>query len=325
MSTPELQPDDAPAAYAVGMTAIVRVPGDLRDWITDHLTRGVAPATMMEALVARNFEPHVARAVIDACVAGHAETRSPAAQSGAPAGNAPSFVPETPRIAPGHVIHACDREIRVLQRLGSPAIVTLESVLTGEECERLIAMAQPRLRPSTVVDGASGANVAVARRGSEGMFFRLNEDPFIARLDERLCALMNGPAQNSEGLQVLRYGPGGQYPPHFDFLVPSNPSSALSIARSGQRISTLIVYLNDVLEGGETVFPEVGLSIVPRKGNGLYFEYANSRLQVDPRSAHGGAEVVRGVKWIVTKWMRSRKFVPAGACGDSPAGLVREN
>jgi prolyl 4-hydroxylase len=122
---------------------------------------------------------------------------------------------------------------------------------------------------------------------------------------------MNRPAENSEGLQVLHYRPGAEYPPHFDFLVPSNSASSQSIARSGQRVSTLIVYLNDVPEGGETVFPEAGLSVVPRRGNGLYFEYTNSLMQVDVRSAHGGAPVTQGEKWIVTKWMRSRRFIPA--------------
>jgi prolyl 4-hydroxylase len=162
-----------------------------------------------------------------------------------------------------------------------------------------------------VVNPTSGANAAVEHRSSEGMFFRLRENSFIAQIDERLAAIMSSPAHNSEGLQVLRYNPGGQYPPHFDFLVPSNSASSQSLARSGQRVSTLIVYLNDVLDGGETVFPEAGLSVVPRRGNGVYFEYTNSRMQVDPRSAHGGAPVVRGEKWIVTKWMRSRRFIPA--------------
>ena len=288
---------------------IVNLPVQLRDWMTESLARGAPPAALVEGLVARNLERGIARSVVDAFVSAHA-----AAAPSLPARGVKGslFVPETPRIAPGHVIRASDREIRVLQRLQSPVIVMLESVLTAEECEQLIGMAQPRLQRSTVVDGSSGANVAVERRSSDGMFFRLRENPFIARLDERLAALMNGPAENSEGLQVLRYVPGGQYPPHFDFLVPSNAASAQSIARSGQRISTLIVYLNDVLEGGETVFPEVGLSVVPRRGNGLYFEYTNSGSQVDPRSAHGGARVTRGEKWIVTKWMRSRKFVMAG-------------
>jgi len=310
MSAPGLRSGDARAAYNVQMAVIVDLPVDLRGWIAGNLARGAAPAAVVEALVGRSFDRNIARGVVDAFVSAHAAGRPP--PEGVRLDTASHFVYETPRITPGHVIRACGREIRVLQRLQKPVVVALERVLAGDECERLIGMAQPRLRRSTVVDASSGANLAVERRSSEGMFFRLRENPFIAALDERLSALMSGPAENSEGLQVLRYGPGGQYPPHFDFLVPSNPASARSIERSGQRISTLIVYLNDVLEGGETVFPEAGLSIVPRRGNGLYFEYTNSRSQVDLRSAHGGAPVIQGVKWIVTKWMRSRKFVPAG-------------
>lgn len=223
----------------------------------------------------------------------------------------PEYQYETPRIAPGNVIRAGDREIRVLQRLQRPIVVTLESVFSAAECERLIGLAAPRLRRSTVVDPRTGVHTAAKYRNSDGMFFRLREDPFIATLDERISALMSLPVENGEGLQVLHYGPGGEYRPHFDFLVPSNPTRTESIARSGQRVSTLIVYLNDVLEGGETIFPEVGLSVVPRRGNAVYFEYTNSRMQVDLKSAHGGAPVGKGEKWIVNKWMRARRFVSA--------------
>jgi prolyl 4-hydroxylase len=66
-----------------------------------------------------------------------------------------------------------------------------------------------------------------------------------------------------------------------------------------------------VAEGGETIFPEIGLSVVPRRGNGLYFEYTNSRMQVDQKSRHAGAPVGAGEKWIATKWMRARRFISA--------------
>ena len=66
-------------------------------------------------------------------------------------------------------------------------------------------------------------------------------------------------------------------------------------------------------EGGETVFPAVGLSVTPRRGNGVYFEYTNSHMQVDQKSLHAGAPVAQGEKWVVTKWMRARRFVSAGA------------
>lgn len=75
----------------------------------------------------------------------------------------------------------------------------------------------------------------------------------------------------------------------------------------------MIVYLNDVEEGGETVFPTLGLSVVPRRGCGLYFEYTNSQRQVDQKTLHAGAPIVRGEKWVLTKWMRERRFIPAGS------------
>jgi prolyl 4-hydroxylase len=295
------------------MAIMVNVSTGLRRWIMENVAGGAPRAAIIEHLVGRNFAPDVARGLVDAFVSAHAAGQALPEQSVPLNLENPPYVREPARIAAGHTIRAVDREIRVLQRLQIPILATLERVLTDEECERLIGMARPRLRQSTVVDAATGDNLAAARRNSSGMFFRLRENPFVARLDERLASIMNSPAEHSEGLQVLHYGTGGQYLPHFDFLVPSNPAASESIARSGQRISTLIVYLNDVIEGGETVFPEVGLSVVPRRGNAVYFEYTNSRMQVDLRSAHGGAAVTRGEKWIVTKWMRSRPFVPAGA------------
>jgi len=83
--------------------------------------------------------------------------------------------------------------------------------------------------------------------------------------------------------------------------------------RSGQRVSTLVVYLNDVEEGGETYFPEIGLSVVPKRGNAIYFEYANSLRQVDPKSLHASSTIVKGEKWAMTKWMRERKFISANS------------
>lgn len=84
-----------------------------------------------------------------------------------------------------------------------------------------------------------------------------------------------------------------------------------SIDRSGQRIGSLVIYLNDAESGGETVFPEAGVSVSPRKGNAVYFEYMNSRDQLDQRSLHTGGAVISGEKWAMAKWMRSRPFVAA--------------
>ncbi|HEX8788868.1 MAG TPA: 2-oxoglutarate-dependent dioxygenase, partial [Telluria sp.] len=72
-----------------------------------------------------------------------------------------------------------------------------------------------------------------------------------------------------------------------------------------------VIYLNEVEEGGETVFPEAGFAAAPRRGSALWFEYCNAAGQLDPKSLHAGATPVSGEKWIVTKWMRQRRFVAA--------------
>src|SRR6202000_1535899 len=107
----------------------------------------------------------------------------------------------TPRIAPGNIIGAAGRSVRVLQRMQRPVVVTLESLFSDEECERLIALARSRLARSTVVDPTTGTNAVANYRNSDGMFFRLREDPFIASLDERVSAVMNCAVENGEGLQ----------------------------------------------------------------------------------------------------------------------------
>jgi prolyl 4-hydroxylase len=111
-----------------------------------------------------------------------------------------------------------------------------------------------------------------------------------------------------EDLQVMRYGVGAEYTPHFDYFDLDRPGQAAHLANGGQRIASLVIYLNDVEAGGETVFPEVGLSVAPAKGSAVYFAYTDARSRCDPLSFHAGAPVQRGEKWIATRWMRERAF-----------------
>ena len=67
-----------------------------------------------------------------------------------------------------------------------------------------------------------------------------------------------------------------------------------------------------LLCGGETVFPQVDCSVVPQRGQALYFEYGNGTGRSDPASLHASAPVLAGEKWIATKWIRTQRFVPRG-------------
>lgn len=295
------------------MPSVVRFQPELAEWLTRGLDDGLAPTALVRTMIEEHMQPAVAHALVEAFVT--------ARRDGAPVprdtlvvhdeeGEA-IFFREAPLMKPGPLLPTSDGPVRVLARGASPTLALVADLLTPAECEALVALARPRLVASTVVDPQTGQDVVAGYRNSLGMFFRPGENELVARLDRRFAEVMSLPPENGEGLQVLCYGQGGATSPHFDFVAPTNDANRASVARSGQRLSTLLAYLTDVEAGGETVFPRAGWSVQPRSGHAIYFESSNSRGQLDPQSLHAGRAVERGEKWVVTKWMRQRRFVPA--------------
>ena len=109
-----------------------------------------------------------------------------------------------------------------------------------------------------------------------------------------------------EGLQVLHYRPGAEYRPHHDYFDPKHGGTAAVLARGGQRVGTLVMYLNTPARGGATTFPDVALEVAAIKGNAVFFSY--DRAHASTRTLHGGGPVVEGEKWVATKWLREREF-----------------
>jgi len=292
------------------MTITVSFPAEIRDWIAHNLTRGVAPSAIIEELVGRSNPLELASAMVDA-VSSAFMYGMPLPGGTIEVGAPPlTYQPEALRIPDGPLIPLGERTARVVARMQRPAAVQLANFLGANECEQLIALARPRLDRSTVVDPVTGRHVVAGHRSSHGMFFRLGETPLISRLEARIAELTGLPVENGEGLQLLHYEAGAESTPHVDYLVANNTSNIESIARSGQRVGTLLMYLNDVDSGGETVFPHLGWSVTPRCGDALYFEYGNRFGLSDPSSLHASMPLRAGEKWVATKWIRTRRFVP---------------
>jgi prolyl 4-hydroxylase len=159
-----------------------------------------------------------------------------------------------------------------------------------------------------VVDPKTGAYDEHPDRTSSGTHFERAENEVIARIERRISELLGVPVENGEPIQVLRYLPGAEYKPHWDYFDPVQPGNATMLALGGQRVATLVMYLNDVASGGSTVFPEIGLDVLPRRGNAVYFAYAAADGQLDRRTLHGGSPVIAGEKWIATKWLREAAY-----------------
>ncbi len=190
----------------------------------------------------------------------------------------------------------------------APRIYLIENFLTDSECDYLIEKAGPQLKRSTVLDRNPEGNVD-ERRSSRGMFFTTNSlDSILNKIEQKIVSIAQMPRENGEGLQVLHYGIGGEYQPHYDYFIESMPGGADTLKRGGQRVATCIMYLNTPEEGGQTIFPLVNISVTPKKGQAILFYNMTQDKKEDPQSLHGGAPVIKGEKWIATKWIRERTF-----------------
>lgn len=190
----------------------------------------------------------------------------------------------------------------------SPAVYLLEKFLSPEECDHLIRVAEKQIAPSVVVDEVTGQLVRHQTRTSQGTHFLKGQDSIIAAVEQRTALYSSTPIENGENIQILHYGVGAEYKPHFDYFDPVLPGSAEVLKRGGQRICTFVMYLNDVEEGGETIFPVPDIKVTPRKGDAAFFWNVTADGKIDPNSLHGGAPVLKGEKWIATRWVRERAF-----------------
>ncbi|PGT76741.1 2OG-Fe(II) oxygenase [Bacillus sp. AFS040349] len=197
----------------------------------------------------------------------------------------------------GNKIMTDDREIKIIARLEEPLIAVLGNVLSDEECDELIRLSKDRMRRSKIGNSRELDEL----RTSSSMFFQDGEYELVTRIEKRIAQIMNIPYEHGEGLQVLNYQIGQEYKEHYDYF------ASASRPVSNPRISTLVMYLNDVEEGGETYFPKLNLSVSPQKGMAVYFEYFYDNQTLNELTLHGGAPVIVGDKWAATQWMRRKR------------------
>ena len=206
-----------------------------------------------------------------------------------------------------------DRAVEMLFVIESPRVVLFGNLLSDEECDSLVSLSRAKLQRSSVVNANTGAYDIHPHRTSAGTYFNRGETELLQRIERRIAELVDCPLERGEPIQVLHYEPGGEYKPHYDYFDPAHPGNHEVLAQGGQRVATLIMYLNDVARGGSTVFPEIGLDVLPRKGHAVYFAYCDEVGALDVRTLHGGSPVGSGEKWIATKWFRQQPYVGAGA------------
>jgi prolyl 4-hydroxylase len=180
-----------------------------------------------------------------------------------------------------------------------PHVLRFRGLFTPDECRYLIDAAAPMLAPAVVIDPKTGRQRPDPLRIADSVGFTPPlETLAVQALGRRIAAASGTNFDQGEPLQVLRYRAGGEYRPHFDAI----PGFA------NQRVATMLVWLNDGFEGGETQFPEAGLALRGMVGDAILFRNVGGDGRPDPASAHSGRPVKAGEKWLASRWIRARSY-----------------
>ena len=184
--------------------------------------------------------------------------------------------------------------------------VVVDSVLTTNECKYIIKKAESLFTPSTVV-GVEGTDPS---RTSDTAWISKN-DPVARKIFEKASDLTGKPIDCCEDLQVVRYKPGTFYRAHHDSCCDDTSSCREFEKRGGQRVATLLVYLNDEFTDGETHFPSHGdLKLTAPPGSAIFFKpMGNEEAKCHPKALHAGLPISSGTKYVCNAWVREQKFV----------------
>jgi len=185
----------------------------------------------------------------------------------------------------------------------APRVGVIENFLPKSFCAWLIQRAQPKLQPANL----KGAGQSSHRTNSGAGFSLLDSDLILQMINARAADAIGIPLENQEPTNVLNYQKGEEYKPHFDFITASG-ANAMELGAVGQRVATVLIYLNDGYDGGETVFPTLNWSFKGKPGDALVFWNVDEAGAPDRRTLHAGAPVTRGEKWLYSKWIRANPY-----------------
>ena len=215
----------------------------------------------------------------------------------------PYVVPEPKVFDESQTLDLGDRIGIVQAQMILPRIVVIDNFLDRAECEALMREAQPRLQRSGVVEAGTGNSMVTDYRTSEGMFFDYEENPVVSTIERRIERAFHWPMACMETMQVLRYRPGEEYKPHQDFFDPADLGTPRQTKLAGNRVATVVLYLNEPVRGGGTTFPDAGgLTVQAKQGRAVFFSYCVP--SADRRTLHAARPVLEGEKWVAVKWFR---------------------
>ncbi|XP_023036227.1 prolyl 4-hydroxylase subunit alpha-2 [Drosophila willistoni] len=200
-----------------------------------------------------------------------------------------------------------------------PYVAYFHNVISDDETDDLIEHGMGQVKRSRV--GTVGNSTVSEVRTSQNTWLWYEQQPWLKNLKLRLEDITGLGMESAEPLQLVNYGIGGHYEPHYDFV----EDKVTTFGWKGNRLLTALLYLNEVPMGGATAFPYLKLAVPPVKGSLLVWYNLHRSLDPDFRTKHAGCPVLMGSKWVCNEWFHegAQEFRrPCGLMNDSKKSIT---
>lgn len=208
-----------------------------------------------------------------------------------------------------------------------PFVSVIHNLMSEKEANMIRELAAPMLTRARVQTDNGTADMVSKTRTSQTAWFSPDTHPIVSRMNKRIEAATGLSADMTDShcelMQVANYGMGGHYTPHYDYLIVDRPEDERDQVDdrelyAGDRTATVMFYLKDVIRGGSTVFPRLGVHLKPEIGAAAFWYnlYRNGEGIIE--TVHGACPVLMGEKWVANFWIRERGQFSRRRCSLDP-------
>ena len=197
-----------------------------------------------------------------------------------------------------------------------PYIYTIDNFLSEKECKFIIKVSKDNLKLAGVSKMDNEINLEPGKyKGRTNSSYWMAHDayPETLKIAKKIAKHIGCNYKHFESFQVIHYDENEEYKYHYDAYDMNETEKYKKFTKErGNRLRTVLVYLNDVEEGGGTGFDNLseynGTVIVePKMGKMVVFNNVNDDGSLNRKSRHAGLPVIKGEKWAFNLWLRERE------------------
>jgi len=193
-----------------------------------------------------------------------------------------------------------------------PLIRIYDNFISDEECEFIINVSKDKMIRANVSDDSIDISSYNGRTNSS-YWIPLDEYELMKQLAIRISKTIGlYDYKNFENFQVIHYYKNQEYKYHYDAYDKNEPDKYEQYcSERGNRLMTVLCYINDVERGGGTGFDSLNdkpeqLIVLPKKGRMVVFQNVHLDGSLHKKSRHAGLPVEEGEKWAFNLWVRER-------------------